>query len=42
MPVESKPHIAAQHQANQCSFCNSSEEKISHSCGQACVASKGI
>ena len=30
LPVKSKPHIAAYLQTNMCSFCNSSEETVSH------------
>ena len=30
LPVKSKPHIAAYHQINMCSFCYSSEETVSH------------
>ena len=28
LPVKSKPHIAAYHKTNLCSFCNSSEETV--------------
>ena len=30
LPVKLKPHIAAYHQTNMCSFCNFSEETVSH------------
>ena len=30
LPIKSKPHIAAYHQTNMCSFCYSSEETVSH------------
>ena len=30
LPVKAKPYIAAYYQTNMCSFCYSSEEKVSH------------
>ena len=30
LPVKSKPHIAAYHQTNMCSFCYSSEKTVSY------------